>query len=194
MEEDIMHGVMIQFGVIVAVLAVAIVLTLRFISSRLWKPFDETLRQIERFHLESGSVPALPESDVAEFVRLNIALSSLMRNSLTSYRLQKEFTENASHELQTPLAVLRIRLDLLLQRSDLTCGQAELVQGLYETVSRLTRLNRNLLLLAKIDNNQYDGREAVDMDAFISSRHDCLRQPHAPGKPVQQSCGECRQA
>ena len=148
-------------------LGIAIVLTLRFISRRLWLPFDETLRQIEAFRLEKGVLPVLPESDVAEFARLNRTLTTLMDNSLKSYRMQKEFTENASHELQTPLAVFQSRLDLLLQLPELTKRQADMMQSLYATASRLSHLNRNLLLLAKIDNSQYDRKEELDVITFI---------------------------
>lgn len=177
LEEDIMHGIMIQFGVIAFVLAVAVVLTVRFISRRLWKPFDETLLRIEHFRLEDGRLPDLPESDVTEFVRLNHTLTALMYNSLTSYRTQKEFTENASHELQTPLAVFQSKLDLLLQQPDLTRQQADLMQGLYETSNRLSRLNRNLLLLAKIDNHQYEQMENIGLSDFLDrllSSQECL--------------------
>jgi len=167
LEQDIMQGVMLQFGLIVGVLAVAIVLTLRFISRRLWQPFDLTLRQIEGFRLENGKLPTLPDTDVKEFARLNRSLETLMENSLASYRTQKEFTENASHELQTPLAVFQSKLDLLLQQPDLTGRQAELIQGLYEDTSRLARLNRNLLLLARIDNRQYGQTEDIRLTRFL---------------------------
>lgn len=167
LKEDIMQGIMIQFAIIVGVLGIAIVLTLRFISRRLWRPFDETLRQIEAFRLEKGVLPVLPESDVAEFARLNRTLTTLMDNSLKSYRMQKEFTENASHELQTPLAVFQSRLDLLLQLPELTKRQADMMQSLYATASRLSHLNRNLLLLAKINNSQYDRKEELDVITFI---------------------------
>lgn len=167
LEEDIMHGVMIQFGVIILVLAAAIVLTVRFISRKLWKPFDETLLQIEGFRLENGTLPTFQDTDVKEFARLNHTMESLMRNSLASYRTQKEFTENASHELQTPLAVFQSKLDLLLQQPDLTERQAELIQSLYETANRLSRLNRNLLLLAKMDNHQYGQTEEINLTEFL---------------------------
>ena len=169
LEQDIMQGVMLQFGLIVGVLAVAIVLTLRFISHRLWQPFDKTLRQIEGFRLEEGKLPALPDTDVKEFARLNHSLETFMQNSLASYRTQKEFTENASHELQTPLAVFQSKLDLLLQHPDLTRRQAELIQGLYEDSNRLARLNRNLLLLAKIDNRQYGQMEEIRLSRFLDA-------------------------
>ena len=170
LEEDVIQGVMIQFGIILLVLAVSIVLTLRFISRRIWKPFEETLCRLENFRLEEGIFPSLPETDVEEFIRLNRTLQTLMQNALTSYRAQKEFTENASHELQTPLAVFQSQLDLLLQQPALTEQQAKIIQRLYEVVNRLARLNRNLLLLARIDNRQYEQTEEINLTGFLSEQ------------------------
>lgn len=167
LEEDILHGIMIQFALIVTVLGVAIVLTMRFISSRLWQPFDKTLEAIEHFKLENGVCPQLAESRTKEFARLNNTLQRLMTDSLHSYRLQKEFTENASHELQTPLAVFQSKLDLLLQQPEFTERQAAIIQDLYHMNSRLSRLNRNLLLLAKMENNQFNRTESVDVISVI---------------------------
>ena len=155
-EEDVLQGVVLQFVLIVLVLAVALVVMVRLISQRLWKPFDRTLQTLEKFQLEKGVIPSLPESDVEEFNRLNSVLDDLLTNSVKSYRIQKEFTENASHELQTPLAVFQSKLDLLMQQPDIKEEQAEIIQDLYRTVGRLARLNRNLLLLAKMENKQYD--------------------------------------
>lgn len=163
LEADIMHGIMLQFVLITGIVGIAIVLTVRFILRRLWKPFDDTLKEIEDFRLEDGKLPDLPESNIKEFIRLNHTLEILMKNNLTSYRSQKEFTENASHELQTPLAVFQSKLDLLLQLPDLTERQAEMIQNLYQVSGRLSRLNRNLLLLAKIENNQYARMEETDV-------------------------------
>lgn len=167
LEEDIMKGIMIQFGLIVAVLGVAIVITMAFVSKNTWKPFDRTLKLTESFRLESGRMPKFPKSDVREFNRLNVSLEKLIRNSLDSYQSQKEFTENASHELQTPLAIFRSKLDILMQQPNLNQEQAEIIQELYETINRLTRLNRNLLLLAKIDNQQYSDMALTDINAML---------------------------
>lgn len=134
---------------------------------RLWQPFDKTLEAIEHFKLENGVCPQLAESNTKEFARLNTALQRLMTNSLNSYRLQKEFTENASHELQTPLAVFQSKLDLLLQQPELTERQADIIQDLYQMNSRLSRLNRNLLLLAKMENNQFSRTESVEVITVI---------------------------
>lgn len=166
LEEDILHGIVIQFALIATVLGIAIVLTLRLISKRLWQPFDKTLEVMETFRLEKGEIPALPDSGIEEFSRLNDVLNRLMTDSLKSYRAQKEFTENASHELQTPLAVFQSKLDLLLQQPDLTGEQAVIIQDLYQMSGRLSGLNRNLLLLAKMENGQL-GKSEVDVVAVL---------------------------
>ncbi len=167
LEEDILQGIALQFALIAFILCVAIVLMLRFISRRLWRPFDQTLQAMETFRLEDGTIPALPDSGIEEFARLNDVLSKLMTDNLNSYRIQKEFTENASHELQTPLAVIRSKLDLLLQQPGLTQEQAAIIQDLYHTSNRLSRLSRSLLLLAKMENNQFGSMERVDVVAVV---------------------------
>lgn len=175
LEEDIMKGVMLQFGLISAVLGVAFVVVLRFVSGKLWRPFDDTLRKVEAFRLEKGEVPAFPVTTTKEFERLNIAVGRLMENNVRSYKSQKEFTENASHELQTPLAILQGKLELLLQQPDLTEGQAVVIQDMFATLKRMTQLNRSLLLLARIDNRQYRQEERVDLVSEVTDMVPSLR-------------------
>lgn len=168
LEEDVMEGVMLQFILIVVLVAIAMVLVLHFISRKLWRPFDKTLSAIESFSLEGGVVPKLVESSTDEFSRLNTAVSRMMENSLQSYQMQKEFTENASHELQTPLAVFQSKLDLLAQQPDITADEASIIQDLYQMSGRLSRLSRNLLLLGKMENRQFTTAESVDIIAVLN--------------------------
>lgn len=162
LEEDIMKGVMLQFGLVSAVLGVAFVVVMQFISGKMWHPFDDTLQKVEQFRLEQGTIPVFRDTTVKEFDRLNIALKRLIDNNVKSYRMQKEFTENASHELQTPLAILQGKLEILLQLPDLTQAQATVIQEMLVTLKRMTQLNRSLLLLARIDNRQYQAEEQVN--------------------------------
>lgn len=167
LEEDIVQGMVIQFGVIAGVLGLAMVLVTGLLSRRLWRPFERTLQTMEQFRIDAPAYEPLPETDVQEFSQLNAALNRLMDSSVAQYRLQKEFTENASHELQTPVAVLQSRLDMLLQSPDLTERQAALVQDMYGVTGRMARLNRDLLLLAKMENRQFDKGEQVDIAAVV---------------------------
>lgn len=166
LERDIMAGVMIQYFLTFLLLALAMFVTVRFITRRLWLPFDDTLSKAERFNLAQSDVPDFTPTDIVEFSRLNDSLGRLMQKNKETYRIQKEFTENASHELQTPLAVTRSKLDLLMQEN-LSQQQLELVSELYQLNTRMGHLNRNLLLLAKIENSQYNQYENLDLCAFI---------------------------
>lgn len=168
LERDIMAGVMMQFILTFMVLSVAMFITVRFITRRLWKPFDDTLRKAEEFNLAQSAVPGFADTDIMEFRRLNDTLQQLMGKDKETFRIQKEFTENASHELQTPLAVTRSKLDLLMQEN-LTEAQLGIVAELYRLNTRMGHLNRNLLLLARIENEQYDRRDDVCVAEFVES-------------------------
>ena len=167
LERDIMAGVMMQFLLTFAILSVAMFVTVRFVTRRLWRPFDDTLRKAEGFDIAQGALPRFRHTDIIEFARLNDSLEKLMRRNRETYRIQKEFTENASHELQTPLAVTRGKLDLLMQE-ELTAPQLAIVADLYRLNTRMGRLNRNLLLLARIENAQYARTDAIDLPAFVA--------------------------
>lgn len=167
LEQDIMAGMMLQFLLIFLVITIALFITLRFATKKIWVPFDDTLRKAEQFNLAQGSIPHFIDTDIHEFARLNQSLSELMMKDQNTYRIQKEFTENASHELQTPLAIIRSKLDLLMLEN-LTESQMRFVSDLDELTVRMGRLNRNLLLLAKIDNAQYAALEHIDIADMLS--------------------------
>lgn len=178
LERDIVAGMMLQFLLVFVAVSLSCYITVRLATRRLWMPFDDTLRKTERFNLTQGDIPRFMETDVYEFDRLNRSLTRLMEKDSETFRIQKEFSENASHELQTPLAVMRGKLDLLMQE-DMNERQAQLVADLYGLTIRMSHLNRNLLLLAKIDNAQYADQEEVDIVAMATASlpmYDILRQ------------------
>lgn len=173
LERDIIAGVMIQYILIFVVIAVSLLIAMRFSLRNLWHPFENTLKSMERFKVSDKTLPALDNGDIKEFSRLNNALTKLMQRNSETYRQQKEFTENASHELQTPLAVMRSRLDLLLQRN-LDKETLYSINELYNANRRMERLNCDLLLLAKIDNGQFVSSEKVDAVSIITNISDSL--------------------
>lgn len=167
LETDIIVGMMFQFFFMFLVITASMFITIRFAARKLWRPFDDTLQKTEQFNLAQNDIPALENSDVEEFNRLNQSLELMMGRSKEAYRIQKEFTENASHELQTPLAIIRSKLDLLMQKP-LDEGEMKLVSDLCQMTMRMSHLNRNLLLLAKIDNSQYASMQDVDVYAVLA--------------------------
>lgn len=166
LERDIMVGMMLQFLLIFLVLSLALFIMMRFITHRLWLPFDDTLQKTEQFNLAQSAVPQFQNTEIKEFARLNNSLAKLMQKDKEIYRIQKEFTENASHELQTPISIIRSKLDLLMQE-ELDERSMSLISDLYDLNTRMEHLNRNLLLLAKIENSQYTEMEEVDLGSFI---------------------------
>lgn len=136
---------------------------------RIWQPFYDTLAGLRTFRLETGKAVPLPASDVTEFTDLNASLDTLMQGSLASYRQQKEFTENASHELQTPLAIVKSRLDMLLQSQSLDAEQMRIVEQVYQAINRVSRINKNLLLLARIEHSQFEENERIALDEMLAA-------------------------
>lgn len=169
LEEDTIEGLFIQFLSIIAILFVAVLVVMRVVPRRLWQPFRDTLSKVKDFRVESGKVPQLNCSGTKEFDELNSTLTAIMTDSVRSYQVQKEFTENASHELQTPIAIVQARIDNLMQDSSLTTYQAGELQQIYQELRHMSRLSRNLLLLSKIENNQFSRLSSVNLCEKIES-------------------------
>lgn len=149
------------------VIVVGLLYLNRRLSSSIWKPFRDTLDQLKTFNLNSQRTIEFPVSDISEFEELNQSLYKLIERNISTYKTQKEFTENASHELQTPLAIIKNKLDLLLQDQDLTEKQYRIAEDMNKALTRSSRINKNLLLLAKIDNNQFDSSEVISFDQLL---------------------------
>ncbi|SHE75351.1 Signal transduction histidine kinase [Dysgonomonas macrotermitis] len=165
--KDLLRTLGIQYLLFFVIIIIGLLTLQRILSRRLWKPFYNSLNEIENFKLEKGKVPDFEKTTTTEFVRLNNNLRKFMQDNITSYNQQKEFTENASHELQTPLAVFQSQLDLLLQDSSLNESQMNVIESLYDVSSRLTRLNKNLLLLSRIDNSQFKETITIDLSQLL---------------------------
>ncbi|MCW1736235.1 sensor histidine kinase [Anaerorudis cellulosivorans] len=165
--KDLFRMLGVQYLLFFVIIVIGL-LGIQFVLSRcLWKPFYNSLNEIEDFNLEKGEIPEFEKTTTTEFARLNGNLTKLMEENVASYKQQKEFTENASHELQTPLAVFQSQLDLLLQDNSLNESQMNVIESLYDVSSRLTRLNKNLLLLSRIDNSQFKETITIDFSQLL---------------------------
>lgn len=164
------------FTLIILTLLIGLFIITRRLSITLWKPFYETLEQIEKFEIDKTCNPKLAPNDIEEFNRLNTALNKLIERNTLIYKSQKEFIENAAHELQTPIAIFKGKLETLLQRPDVTEEQFEILDNLNDTTTRLNRLNKNLLLLSKIESKQYDITENVVLDEVIINQMDFFKE------------------
>jgi signal transduction histidine kinase len=127
----------------------------RVVLGNLWRPFYKTLDTMAHFKLGQQEPVHFPATAIDEFELMNDMLKKVSGKAQQDYLLLKEWTENAAHELQTPLAIIRSQLDALVQDENLTEQQSKAIQCADGSLERLSRLNRSLLLLAKIDNQQF---------------------------------------
>ncbi|QKG80692.1 sensor histidine kinase [Tenuifilum thalassicum] len=170
--QDLIFTIALLFAMILVLLFSGIYFINKIISTRLWKPFYQTLQQIETFEIDKHSKPDFINSDIEEFDRLNKSIEKLIERNLIIYNNQREFVENAAHELQTPIAIFKAKIDTLIQRTDVTQGQWEILNSVSDTISRLNRLNKNLLLLSKIDKHYFSEPETFSMKELIEKQLD----------------------
>jgi signal transduction histidine kinase len=137
------------------------------ISKSVWKPFYRSLDQIQRLQLNKLENTVFDRTATHEFNQLNAALNSMTTRIHQDYTNIKELTEDAAHEMQTPLAIAQSKLELLLQDDTLSETQLKGILISYDELQRLSRLNHNLLLLAKIENQQYPVTEQPDLCTVV---------------------------
>ncbi len=151
------------------ILIIGFILLNRKIAAKTWQPFYQTLSSLKSFELSIDKSIQLPESDIQEFQELNQSLQQLITNSVSTFQQQKSFTENASHELQTPIALLKSKMDLLIQQKSISPAISEILNSIEAPLSRLSRINKNLMVLAKVENHQYSDKEQIDIKEYLES-------------------------
>lgn len=152
-----------------ALLLTGFILLNRRISQRLWQPFYNSLAKIKHFSLEQNKAIQFDKTEIDEFAQLNQSLDKLITGNIAAYTQQKEFAENASHELQTPLAIVQSKLELLMQSQQLTTEQYNIIEDALKALSRVSRVNKNLLLLTKIENSQYMEKDTIDVQELLAN-------------------------
>ncbi|GAB4407538.1 MAG: hypothetical protein OHK0039_10090 [Bacteroidia bacterium] len=138
------------------------------ISRWLYTPFRAILDRLRHFRLDGGAVPDFPRTSTREFWQLGSFLHTMLLKIQQDYRTLKEFSENASHEMQTPLAIAQGKLEVLQEQPGLSTGQLILISEAQQSLSRLSRLNEALLLLTKIDNREFVPAHAIDFSRLVA--------------------------
>jgi len=165
----------ISIATILAILVVSFLIN-RYVLKNLWKPFYQSLQAVRQFRISRRESLALPATAIEEFGFMNRTLEGITKSSQQEYLALKTFSENASHEIQTPIAIIRSKLDLLIQDEQLTEQQSELLQGAYNAIQKLNRMNQSLLLLARIGNRQFENSQRVDLEELVKEKLDDFRE------------------
>lgn len=136
------------------------------VSNRLFKPFRKTLERIQNFTLQDKQPIPAEKTNVKEFDDLNRFVEEMTKKAVADYRNLKEFAENASHELQTPLSIVKGKLELLTE-TDLSPEQYQFVEASQRSIKKLSRLSESLALLTKIENHEFTETETVNLTKLI---------------------------
>ncbi|MDP4210022.1 MAG: HAMP domain-containing sensor histidine kinase [Bacteroidota bacterium] len=177
LESDDLQKIIFYFMVaLFVVVLLALSILNRWLSASAWKPFFNSLSLLKSFKIGENSNIQFDKSGIDEFDQLNEILNGLIQKVQADFINLKEFSENASHEIQTPLAIIKSKLEMVLQDKTLTDQQHRQIHAAFESAIRLSKLNSALLLLSKIENRQFVETENIDIIELIKSRLEYLQE------------------
>jgi signal transduction histidine kinase len=185
--EDLLQMVIMVGAGMIALILLAGYAVNRVVIKRLWKPFYKTVNEVEQYQLTKQQALQFSVSGISEFDLLNQQLSRMTERAQRDYQVVKEFSANAAHEMQTPLAVIRTHTEAMMQDEQVLQAHDKSIQTIDQSVNRLTRLNQDLLLLARIENGQFPKQEKIDLDRIIQQKTGELAELLASKKITLQS-------
>lgn len=167
-ESDLIKNLFYSVLILFVLLVVSIVSINKVVIERLWSPLYHFLDQLTKFRLgKSDDKPAM-DTEIMEFKDLQFAVTTLIQHNEEIYEQQKQFIGNASHELQTPLAIMINKLEMVAETEGLQPEQANAIAEVLNTAERLVRLNKSLLLLTKIENRQFLNNEDLSLNTLVT--------------------------
>jgi signal transduction histidine kinase len=157
----------------IAVLMIALILIFNYIINRtlirrLWQPFYRTIEVIKEYR--TGKPLQLPEEKIDELRLLNQSLNQMSDKINQDYQTLKTFTENASHEMQTPLSVIRSKTETLLQHTERDEKLMQHLLTIEDETQKLARLHHSLLLLTKLKNRQFSTTDQIDFKEVVDKK------------------------
>jgi len=166
--DDLVISILISLMVVIGLFSLILLWMNSYFSKKLWSPFLNTIMRMKSFDINKHEQAFQTSSTrIQEFTDLNTTLEQMISRIQSDYFRMKEFSENAAHELQTPIAIINTKLESLLQTSELNEESAGLIQSAMENSSRMSKLIQTLLMLTKIENRQFDAREKISMNEVI---------------------------
>lgn len=162
-EDELMEGLLSAFALIISFLMIAFFTANWLLAKTLWLPFYKTLNELNEYEITNYEQQHFPKEKTLEFNQLNEALNKMTKKIHTDFKQQKEFIENASHEMQTPVAVIKANVSLLMQSTNLKEEELNSLLTIENSAKKLAALNKALLLLSKIENNQFKEHEKINI-------------------------------
>lgn len=165
--EDLIENMLTLLIVLWITLGLLLFVASRRIIKDSSKPFNILLSRLQRFNLNRTEMIEFPKTNISEFKDLNSTIEILLQGNIEAYKEQKNFIENASHEMQTPLAVVISKIELLMSKQGVDREQLQELNQILTNLNRMKRLNSSLLLLSKIRNRQFVESSLVDFREIV---------------------------
>lgn len=165
--DDISEAVIESLSKTYFVLLVAFSILGLLLSYFFMYPFRRILDIINSFSISDTDQLVFPKTSISEFRKLNGFLAQMTRKIQKDYQSLKEFSENASHELQTPITIILGKLDVMIQEEGLSERQLKLIESTQMATKRLSNLSSSLSLLTKIENGEFSKVEKINLVALI---------------------------
>lgn len=165
-EDDLIEDLFFSLIFLFLGLTLSMLVLNNVVLKKIWQPFYGLLDKLQKFRLDEPMSFAPTGSKIEEFQLLDSSVRKLLTSNIKTFNDQKQFIENASHELQTPLAICLNKLELLAEFPQPE-EQLRLIGGVISSIERLIRLNKSLLLLSRISNQQFSGEEMVDFNELV---------------------------
>ena len=166
-EDDLIEDLLYSLLWLYLGLVISIIILNNILLKKVWNPFYKLLERLKKFNIEKDENIKVQSSKIEEFALLNDQVQQLLGKSRDSYKGQKQFIENASHELQTPLAISINKLELLVENDQLSETQIKHISSVIQNLERLTRFNKSLLLLSKIENRQFITEDLISVNHVV---------------------------
>ena len=168
-KDDLLFNLAIALGVLYVVLVLSMYLVNLLVINKIWKPFKRILTAIRQYEVGNKNKLQPIVTDVIEFNVLHDNIQQMWQRNEVVFEEQKVFIENASHELQTPLAITLNKLELLTDDPSLTEKQLVQLSEVKQSLMRMTHLNKSLLMLIRIENHQYKQAESISFQALTAT-------------------------
>ena len=167
-KEDLRNVIFSWLVFLLTAIMIAIVVVNIWVVRYSMRPLHNLLKWLESYRLGKENKPLDNPTNISEFVKLNETVAESMSRSEQLFEQQKQFIGNAAHELQTPIAICQNRLEMMLDDDTLKEQQIEELGKTLQTLGNLSRLNRSLLLLSKIENGQFNDTKRIDLSEQLT--------------------------
>lgn len=165
--DDMVEAMLWYLGALFLLFLICTSIGIQLVLNGVFRPLHRLLDWLHCIQPGKEVPPLDNPTKIREFRQLSDAALDMGNRSYKAYEEQKQFIENASHELQTPLAIVRGKVELLAESEGMTEQQMEQLDEIYATLGRAVKLNKSLLLLSRIENGQYTEMEDVSVDEIL---------------------------